>query len=253
MAGAPLTAHVALLDADPSGPAQTAGLARLAGAPARARPPRRIEPLPTSVALSALPPCSPAQLLVGVGGDELVPLTVDIVDSGLVIAGPPRSGRSTTLMTLARQLLSRGERVVALAPRPSLLRSLPECHTDRDATYDLESLLADPPAALLIDDADLLVDSPLSNALEKAVRQMRDTGTYVVAAGTTDELNTGYRGFVVELRRAKAGILLSPQSAADGDLLGVRLSRSVGGEIHPGRGLLAFRGAATPVQVAFTA
>jgi S-DNA-T family DNA segregation ATPase FtsK/SpoIIIE len=252
MAGAPLTAHVALLDADPSGPAQAAALVRLAGAPARATPPRRIEPLPASVALSSLPPRSATHLVVGVGGDEVGPLTVE-VDSGFVIAGPPRSGRSTTLMTLAQQLLSRGERVVAVAPRPSLLRGLPECHTDRDATYDLESLLADPPAALLIDDADLLVDSPLSNALEKAVRQMRDTGTYVVAAGTTDELNTGYRGFVVELRRAKAGILLSPQSAADGDLLGVRLSRSVGGEIHPGRGLLCFRGAATPVQVAIAA
>jgi S-DNA-T family DNA segregation ATPase FtsK/SpoIIIE len=79
---------------------------------------------------------------------------------------------------------------------------------------------------------------------------MRDSGVPVVAAGSSDELMLGYRGFVVELRRAKRGLLLSPQCAADGDLLAVRLSRAVGGPIQPGRGLLCLRGVATPVQVA---
>ncbi|MBK5307468.1 MAG: FHA domain-containing protein [Frankiaceae bacterium] len=252
LAGPPLTTQVALLDADPSGPAQSAALERLAGAPAAHTPPRRVEPLPASVSLSGLPRASSPRVIVGVGGDELASVTVDIGDDGFVIAGPPRSGRSTTLMAIAQQLLARGGRVVAVAPRPSPLRDLPECHSDREASYDLEALLAQPPAALLIDDADLLVDSPLAYLLEKAVREMRDSHVCVVAAGTTDELVTGYRGFVMELRRAKHGILLSPQSASDGDLLGVRLSRSVGGDVHPGRGLLCHRGSAVPLQVAAT-
>jgi S-DNA-T family DNA segregation ATPase FtsK/SpoIIIE len=252
MSGAPLTAQIALLDPDASGPGQTAALERLAGPPATVRPPRQVRPLPTSVDLSALPALHGAQVVLGVGGDELEPLSADLADGGFVVSGPPRSGRSTALLAIGRQLRATGARVVVVAPRPSPLRELPDCHTDREATYDLEALLAEPPAAILVDDAELLVDSPLAYLLERAVREMRDTNTIVVAAGTTDELITGYRGFVVELRRAKTGILLSPQSAADGDLFGVRLSRSVGGPIHPGRGLLCVRGATTPIQLAAT-
>ncbi|MCU1673749.1 MAG: cell division protein FtsK/SpoIIIE, partial [Frankiales bacterium] len=182
-----------------------------------------------------------------VGGDELLPVDVDLVDGGFVIGGPPRSGRSSSLLTLARSL---DRRLVAVAPRPSPLRELPGCHTDREAPYELEALLAEGPYALLVDDAELLVDSLLGPVLERAVREARDTGSVVVAAGTTEELVTGYRGFVVDLRRAKAGLLLSPQSPGDGDLLGVRLSRAVGGEVVPGRGLLVQRGQVLPVQVA---
>ncbi len=75
-------------------------------------------------------------------------------------------------------------------------------------------------------------------------------GTLVFVAGTTDELVTGYRGFVVDVRKGRTGLLLSPQSAADGDLLGVRLSRATGGPVVPGRGLLAVRGSVEPLQVA---
>jgi S-DNA-T family DNA segregation ATPase FtsK/SpoIIIE len=252
MSGTPLTAQVALLDADASGPAQTAALERLAGPPATITPPRRIEPLPTAVELSALPAARGGTVVLGVGGDELEPVTVDLAAGGFVVSGPPRSGRSTALLTIARQLLADGSRVVAVAPRPSPLRELAECHTDREATYDLEALLTGNLAAILVDDAELVVDSPLAHLLENAVRERRDSNTIVVAAGTTEELVTSYRGFVVELRRARHGVLLSPQSAADGDLLGVRLSRSVGGPVHPGRGLLCTGGATTPLQVAVT-
>jgi S-DNA-T family DNA segregation ATPase FtsK/SpoIIIE len=242
-----VVAQVALLHADPSGPAQTAALERLAGAPATTTPPHRIAALPTAVDLASL--VLPEGLVLGIGGDDLRAVTVD---ESLVIAGPPRSGRSTALLALGRQLLAQGKTVVAVAPRPSPLRDLPRCHTDREASYDLEALLATRPAALLVDDAELLVDSPLAHVLETAVREMRDTGMLVVAAGTTDELVTGYRGFVVDLRRAKTGVLLSPQAASDGDLLGVRLSRATGGDVHPGRGLLCRRGVVEPLQVALT-
>jgi S-DNA-T family DNA segregation ATPase FtsK/SpoIIIE len=249
MAGAPVTAQVALLAPDPSGPAQVAALAELVATSAQLTPPRRIDPLPASVSLSTLPAAAAGEVVLGVGGDELDPMLVSVAD-GFLVAGPPRSGRSTALLTIAAQLRGRGARVVAVAPRPSPLRDLPECHTDRQASYDLEALLAPGVDALVVDDAELLVDSPLAHLLEKAVREMRDSGTAIVVGGTTDELVTGYRGFVVELRRSRHGLLLSPQSAADGDLLGVRLSRAVGGDVHPGRGLLCHRGTTTPVQVA---
>jgi DNA segregation ATPase FtsK/SpoIIIE, S-DNA-T family len=265
--GAPLLAQVALLDADPSGPAQAAALSRLAAAapPAGAGPrPRRVEVLPTAARLADLPPpaggTAPSCVPLGVGGDELEPVVVDLAaaPSGFLVAGPPRSGRSTALLTVAAGLRRSGLPVVAVAPRPSPLRDLPGlagCVSSRGDRPGLERLLTGAdgalrPGALLVDDAELLVDGGLSPVLERAVREARDAGLLVVVAGTTDELVTGYRGFVVDVRRSRAGVLLSPQSAGDGDLLGVRLSRAVGGEVLPGRGLLVSRGRAEPVQVA---
>jgi S-DNA-T family DNA segregation ATPase FtsK/SpoIIIE len=253
LAGQPLAAQVALLDPDPSGPSQVAALRRLADqAPVAVRRPRRFELLPASVQRSSLiGTAAPRSILVGVGGDELEPVCLrdPDVQAGLLVAGPPGSGRSTALLTLAAGLRSRGLPLVVVAPRPSPLRSLPGCVTASDDVCGLEEQLRSGPGALLVDDAELLVDSPLAPLLERAVRDARDTGTVVVVAGTTDDLVAGYRGFVVDLRRARTGLLLSPRSA-DGDLLGVRLSRVVAGEPLPGRGLLVVRGRVQPLQVA---
>ncbi len=256
MCGAPVVAQVALLDADPSGPGQAAALARLAAAaspPPRRLRPRRVELLPTSVRRCDLPlPDGPLSVVIGVGGDELEPVAVDVseVGPGLLIAGPPRSGRSTTLLSFAAGLRAGGMRIVGVAPRASPLRELSGCLLGTESGPALEALLGDGRVALLVDDAELLIDSALAPVLEQAVRRARDAGTVVLVAGTTDELVTGYRGFVLDLRRSRTGILLSPQSPGDGDLLGVRLSRTTGGDVRPGRGLLVQRGRIEPLQVA---
>ncbi len=255
MTGAPLVAQVALLAPDPTGPAQAAAVAAHAArtpAPVLHRP-RRVELLPTLVRAADLPPAAaPLGVVLGVGGDELDPVEVDLADAlpGFLVGGPAGSGRSGALLTVAAGLARSGLRVVAVAPRPSPLRALPGCVTSRDASAELQAQVGDGRCLLLVDDAELLVDSGLSHVLEKAVREARDAGTVVVAAGTTEELVTGYRGFVVDLRKARTGLLLSPQSAGDGDLLGVRLSRTTGGEVVPGRGLLVRRGRVEPLQLA---
>ena len=245
--GAPLVAQVALVERD-----ELLAVAAQA-APAVLHRPRRVDPLPVSVARRELPaPSGPRRVVLGVGGDELDPVELDLSDvhPGLLVGGPPGSGRSTALLALAADLAAGGLRVVAVAPRTSPLRDLPGCLTSRDDAAALAQALAAGPCALLVDDAELLVDSLLAPELERAVREARDSGGVVVAAGTTEELVTGYRGFVVDLRRSRTGLLLSPQSAADGDLLGVRLSRATGGAVLPGRALLVRRGALLPLQLA---
>jgi len=260
---APLVAQVALLDPDPSGPAQVAALERLAVqaqaardapratalAPA-VRPPHRIRALPDLVRLADLPGAhDTAGVVLGVGGDGAGPVRLELA-TGLLVAGPPGSGRSSTLLTLAQGLSSAGHRLVAVAPRVSPLRALPGCVLDEHDMAGLEEQLGDGRVALLVDDAELLVDGPLGPLLEQAVRHARNRGTLVVVAGTTSELTSGYRGFVVTLRRARRGLLLSPESAADGDLLAVRLPRSTGARRLPGRALLVEHGHAQSVQVA---
>ena len=229
--------------------------------------PFRVDALPERVGYdpALLAPEAAARLWVpvGMGGDELGPIGVDLSADGsaMVVCGPPRTGRSTTLVTIARSLLDRGERVVLVAPRASPLRRLSArpgvlgMITTATAMDDLHSLLADMPDPLtvLVDDVELLTDTPVGQALEWYAKQIRDAERGLVVAGTTSELLSAFRGVAVEARKHRLGVLLCPESTVDGDVLNARLPRSVVGARIPGRGVLVRHGALTAVQVPIAA
>jgi S-DNA-T family DNA segregation ATPase FtsK/SpoIIIE len=136
------------------------------------------------------------------------------------------------------------DRRSALQTRPDLARLA----TPADAAAALAD--AGPDAHVLVDDVDLLDDPQLAVALEHALRDARDGRRMVVLAGTPDAMAAAYRGPVAEARRSRAGILLRPEAAHDGDVLGVRTRlRPMTGE-PAGRGYLALHGQLTPLQVA---
>ncbi|MFI8853149.1 FtsK/SpoIIIE domain-containing protein [Streptomyces sp. NPDC053499] len=269
-----LESQIALLDPDPSGQAQVRAIRRIAerAAAAHGRPPRglrpmRVDALPgrvtTREALALDPeftPPSPLWAMVGVGGDELGPLGVDLSQHGpgFVVAGPPKSGRSTTVCTAARSLLRAGLPVVAVTPKRSPLRELEGeagvlgvVQDTKDAA-PLKELLERAAAdggryAVVVDDAELVYDTPLDSVLESVVRSGVDGGHGLVAAGTTDTLTSQYRGFVKEARRARSGLLLSPQNNSEGELFNIRLPRATASRVA-GRGLLVLNGEMMPVQ-----
>jgi S-DNA-T family DNA segregation ATPase FtsK/SpoIIIE len=74
----------------------------------------------------------------------------------------------------------------------------------------------------------------------------------VVVAGQTDDLKSELRGVVVEAKRARTGLLLSPSSTLDGELISLRLPRNLVGRSRPGRGIFSLHGEATVVQVPLT-
>jgi len=115
------------------------------------------------------------------------------------------------------------------------------------AAEALESL--PPDGSLLVDDIDLLDDPRLLDGIEVAMRRLRDGGGLVVLAGTTEAMSASFRGPVAQARRGRAGLLLRPEGAHDGDLLGVRLRRRTGHVDPPGRGVLALHGRVLAVQV----
>lgn len=272
-----LEVQVAVLDRDGAGTAQVAALQALArGArsrwptPAGSRRPLRVDALPvrvTSREVSALDPAqvpspdeSPLWALIGAGGDELTPVGVDLAaSSGFVVAGAARSGRSTALTTMSRSLLERATPLVLITPRRSPLQALAE-HPGVLATLGADdqperlrhAVAGQRRYALVVDDAELLVDTALAPALEEAVRSARDGEHAVALAGTGEDLAGQYRGFVVDACRARTGLLLNPSAPADGDVLGVRLPRGVSASAAgpPGRGLLVMHGQSWPVQVA---
>ncbi|MEW9527017.1 FtsK/SpoIIIE domain-containing protein [Microbispora sp. NPDC049125] len=300
-----IESQIALLPGDASGPGQVAALQEL-GRTATARfggegtrgvreerrggwawpsePPLRVDALPMRItaeqALDLEPSFEPPSglwTLLGAGGDSLTPLGIDLLGQGpaAVVAGPPRSGRSTCLLTAARSVLQRGVPVLVVTPRRSPLRELagsPGVLAVLDGNArsvtgggadDFGGLPgAHDPLALVVgqgrflvvvDDAELISpDSPLGLALDEILRTGRDGEHGLLIAGTTGDLATAYRGFAAEARKARTGLLLSVQSPADGDLFTVRLPRgAVGGP--PGRGLLVIAGAVTPIQAAVPA
>ncbi len=248
-----LECQIAVISDDPSGAAQTAALEAIAAAsrPASVHRPMRIAALPATVPLDQLPvPDRLMWTVLGRGDDSAEPITVDFdtLGSGFLVAGPARSGKSTALLVLAHGLLRTGTPIVVGTGRRSALSSLPGTHAvlGADDGAVLIAATADPPAVVLADDIDSLVDSPIDGLLAGLVRD--DRGITVVGAGRSEDLAGAFRGLGVDLRRRRTGLLLSP-GPQDGELLGVRLPRGVS-ERMPGRGYLVAHGSLTRVQVA---
>ncbi len=270
--------QVALLAPDTTGQGQAAALTRIAtqtqqrdaGLPAGLRP-FRVDVLPARVGFeqawqlrdSALPAGS-MWALVGIGGDTLSASGPDLATGtpAFVVAGPPGSGRSTVLVAMARSLLRTGVGVIAVTPRPSPLQKLaaegatilagPEL-----AAADLTAALAAAPerAVVLMDDAELLRDCQAENELRGLLRAGSGSGRALVIAGDAEAVCAGFSGWQVELKKARRGLLLAPQSLTEGELIGIRPPRSALSQPpQPGRGLLHLGdGEARVVQVPYDA
>jgi S-DNA-T family DNA segregation ATPase FtsK/SpoIIIE len=252
----------ALLDGDPWGPAQVAALHRIAlkaddrdrGVAEGARP-EPIAVLPAHVSMSSVAKDATAAepgrpiALVGVGGDRLTPQFIDFgkTGPGFLVAGPPRSGRSNALVVMALTLAAQGCSVVGITARRSPLSDLADepgvagILDGRTTTpTDLEALLASlghAPIAVVVDDAELLSESPISEPLAAFGQAARDSNNALIIGGTTAELGA-LRGFISEVRKSRAGLLLCPGSPSDADLLGARLPRTAVFNGPPGRGAL---------------
>ncbi|MEV5100902.1 FtsK/SpoIIIE domain-containing protein [Streptomyces massasporeus] len=256
----------ALLAADTTGQGQAAALAAIGEAAAardadvpRSRRPFRVDSLPSRISFPEAwelrdPDASRSRLfgLVGIGGDEIVGFGPDLAEGvpAFVIAGPAKSGRSTVLLNFAHSFLSRGTRLVIAAPRQSPLRGLDgtdgvlKVFTGDDIDEDEFEELVDQasleePIAVLVDDGELLEDCDAESQMKKLVSRGAERGLALVIAGDEEDVCSGFSGWQVDAKKARRGILLSPQESSSGDLVGVRLNRSmVGGQVAPGKGML---------------
>ncbi|MEU6807062.1 hypothetical protein ABZ931_39810, partial [Streptomyces neyagawaensis] len=235
---------------------------RDAGLPA-ARRPVRIGTLPAKVAFTdayekvAEELRRPMWGLLGLGGDDVAPVGVDFAGSSptFVVAGPPGSGRSTALASLAVSLLASGTRLVVLTPRESPLRALnghPGVRLLASPSPTAQELAAalrgDEPRVVLVDDADLLILPEIDQDLRALVESGRDRGIGVVA-GVTGETMAGAMGWLSALKRHRRGLLLDPQSVMEGDILGVRLTQAQLRNRRPGRGLTVDPRSGEPINV----
>jgi S-DNA-T family DNA segregation ATPase FtsK/SpoIIIE len=220
----------------------TQAAARDLGVPAAARP-FRVETLPMTIGFKeayeriGTAPRGPLTALLGLGGDDVAPVWVDFagVASTYTIVGPPGSGRSTALLSLAASLLRVGTGVVALTPRQSPLRGL-EGHpkavvlsspapAEEEFRAALETVGGT--GVVMVDDADLLSMSPLDAMLRDIASSGRDRSVGLAVAGPAEALVSPLSTWLGQVRRSRKGLLLSPQTIGEGDVLGLRLPHNV--------------------------
>jgi S-DNA-T family DNA segregation ATPase FtsK/SpoIIIE len=221
------------------------------------RPPIRVRPLPDHVLLAEL---SGDGVVLGVGGDACDPLVVDLFAGAgrLLVAGPPRSGRSTVLHCVLHQLIARDCAVVVAAPPRSPLTRLAGQHGARLVTPDgtaIEAPTAGVHTVLLVDDSEAFLDTAAGDVLTDWIRAA-PVGLAVLASGSSDELAVCFRGIAAEVRRGRCTVLLHP-GPGDAELAGVALPRRRASS-PPGRGLLRgdpawgaqFSAGPLPIQIA---
>jgi DNA segregation ATPase FtsK/SpoIIIE, S-DNA-T family len=196
----------------------------------------------------------PLFIPVGIGDETLEPAGFELFEGDhALIAGPPRTGRTTSLLVVAEMVSRLYPEIglVGIAIRRSPLRDCPALRQVITAPEQLADLVAelraaDGPRMVLIDDADA-VDDParaLSDLFSAPLSHL-----HAVVAGRTDALKTlGH--WSVGVRRARTGLLLQPDVQVDGQLLGVTLPRRPAPPVRPGCGYRVDPGGFELMQVA---
>jgi S-DNA-T family DNA segregation ATPase FtsK/SpoIIIE len=263
--------QIALLGSDPVGSAQTAALDRIAGATvtrqSQMSPPAglvRVVPLPdrvlhevgaapppeaeststpgdaTPACIGAAPPAprsgaSRTWLLLGAGGDLAEPTGIDLAQHGqlLFIGGPPGSGRTTSIRSIA-----------AWADR----QDLTVLDVDDEADLIAATAAAWGPVLVVADDAERLLGQSAEEALCQLLAKPPSWFSGAAIAGLADAFGASFSPLAAAIRRRSAVLLLGPPSRADLDLVGRRIDRD--DDPPPGRGVLVTGSREVDIQLA---
>jgi S-DNA-T family DNA segregation ATPase FtsK/SpoIIIE len=202
-----------------------------------------------------------------VGGDaDVVALGVDCttghtafleIPDGehVLVLGPARSGRSTTLtrVVVAWRTAHPDGTVLAVLPRRSAVDRQQVDHVVQVTELGGQPSLLSPHASgrrdilLVVDDAEL-VDDP--EGLLATLAASRRPGVTIVAAARPDAIRQTYGHWTGIVRRSRLGVVATGGGDTDGDVLGVVLPRHSPLRPRVGLAWLVDHGQATLVQVA---
>lgn len=187
-----------------------------------------------------------------ISGDE-VPF--DLTNLDVLVSGPPMSGKSWTLRSLAEQLEEAGRAVYAIGAEDSGLRTFPWKAAAWGAA-DIESLVATMKAelefpgrdaVLVVDDLDLLDGSAFDSAVSGLA-----TNRSIRMLGSSTSFGYSNNEVVKRIRAARQVVYMQPASAREvAETIGVmRLPLlRLGLDMPPGRAMFVRNRVPTVVQV----
>ena len=218
--------------------------------------------LPDRVDLSTLPVEVDGLPVIGLSSTTLGPVTFN-PRGGFIVAGPPGSGRTSALKTLALAVhrWRPSTHLIYLAPASATLRDFPGWESvgiGVDAIVDvaktqavriLNGELDQEPVAIVIEGLGDLLNTPADLAMQELAKAAIAAGHLVVAEGDPS-LFGGSSPLLQALKGSRYGIALQPEQVEGTVVFKTAFPRVARAQFPVGRGLLVAGGRTGVVQLA---
>jgi len=199
----------------------------------------RCEPLPTTVRRETR---VGDMVTIGIADLSLAPVAVDLTLGHFAISGPPRSGRTTVLLSVARQLEELGECFAVVGPHHSPLSSVAWDRSFFGVPSDVTAYLASLPDSLstdsqlfvLIDDIGDIDDRSVHPVLKRMLAQ----NTRFIAVGDSFRRVGVSNPLLTALRDTRTSLHLQPTPREVAEIAQARSVVRPGVEMPVGRGVL---------------
>ncbi|OBF48763.1 FtsK/SpoIIIE domain-containing protein [Mycolicibacterium monacense] len=254
--------QVAVFGGDANVAVQARAIERLAEQMRRDRfaAPEPVERLSDRIEFDALPVSTPTgAAVIGVADESLAPL--GITPAGVfMVTGPPGSGRSTALVTLAQAVRRQhpSAQIVHLAPSVSTIAGLDvwsSTATGQDPVIDLVNrlTLAPPPRGTgeLMVVIEGIADFGGTAAENELARLIKTIGDAALVVGESEVSGWGQAWLLAQpFKTARRGMLLWPSGVEADSLFNTSIGVIRRSDFPPGRGVLIERGKGVWMQVA---
>ncbi|MDI3212078.1 FtsK/SpoIIIE domain-containing protein [Arthrobacter sp. AL12] len=218
----------------------------------------QIERLPDQIDLDVLPAGSPDLPVIGVDDETLQPAEI-LAKGPLLLAGPPGSGRTVALVTLAYalrrsnpgvELLYIGSRRSAAASLKLWDRSMVGADDVEEAIDELVDYSTGTPGklAIFIEGLTDFTDTAAESGIERLITASIKAEQWVVGESETSTWSSAW-SLAQPFKSGRRGLLLNPGDIEGDSLLSTSLGR-VSTDFIPGRGYIVGRGKVRKLQVA---
>ncbi len=254
--------QIAILGGSAAVSDQSASTGRLADAMRRAGVAEvtPIGSLPKEYPQSVLPTTAGGQPVLGLSDLDLGPAGFDPVGT-LLLAGPPASGRSTALHSIAAslrrfdpaaRLYYLGNARSPLSREPLWVDAATTLEQVAALAKDLAAAVADPDTegriAVFVESLGDFLQTPADSAILELTRAVKRSDHFLLAEAETSAWGSSWPLFG-EIKNARRGLLLQPESVEGDILLKTALPRMNRSEFPPGRGVFIAKGKFARVQL----
>jgi S-DNA-T family DNA segregation ATPase FtsK/SpoIIIE len=218
----------------------------------------RIQRLPEQVDLDVLPAGSPDLPVIGVDDETLQPAEI-MAKGPLLLSGPPGSGRTVALVTLAYALRRSNPdtELVYIGSRRSAVASLPIWNRSVVGADDLAAIMEDliehssgnpGKLAIFIEGLTEFTDTVAESGVSQLVTASIKADQWVIGESETSTWSSAW-SLSQPFKSGRRGLLVNPGDIEGDSLLNTSLGR-VSPEFIPGRGYIVGRGKARKLQIA---